>query len=192
MTIVSSLKNHGTDDQVNSMFDMGAEALALPLEEKMKFEQGDDGTSFGYSLSLAFDDATSYDDTRYKALGAFIVDEHGQQDSIEFFNISKDDALAWPKQAMRDYPAVINARMESIINPFIKKSIEINNTILDIFNDKLGLPPGEVLQRHNIHEFSGCEARVTRVPPLPQASKKALGSHTDFGSLVRYLNTIFK
>ena len=30
------------------MFDMGAETLDLPLEEKMKYEQGDSGYSFGY------------------------------------------------------------------------------------------------------------------------------------------------
>jgi len=29
------------------MFEMGAETLRLPLEEKMKFEQGDEGRSFG-------------------------------------------------------------------------------------------------------------------------------------------------
>ena len=29
------------------MFDMGAETMALPMEEKMKFEQGDGGMSFG-------------------------------------------------------------------------------------------------------------------------------------------------
>lgn len=29
------------------MFDMGAETMALPMEEKMRFEQGDDGMSFG-------------------------------------------------------------------------------------------------------------------------------------------------
>ena len=29
------------------MFDMGAETLDLPLEVKMRFEQGDDGDSFG-------------------------------------------------------------------------------------------------------------------------------------------------
>lgn len=29
------------------MFDMGVDMMALPLEEKMKFEQGDDGMSFG-------------------------------------------------------------------------------------------------------------------------------------------------
>jgi hypothetical protein len=29
------------------MFDLGAETMALPLEEKLKFEQGDEGTSAG-------------------------------------------------------------------------------------------------------------------------------------------------
>jgi len=32
------------------MFDMGAETLALPIEERMKFEQGDNGQSFGFVL----------------------------------------------------------------------------------------------------------------------------------------------
>lgn len=31
------------------MFEMGAETMRLPLEEKMKYEQGDSGLSFGYS-----------------------------------------------------------------------------------------------------------------------------------------------
>ena len=29
------------------MFEMGAETMRLPMEEKMRFEQGDDGLSFG-------------------------------------------------------------------------------------------------------------------------------------------------
>jgi len=41
------LKNHGADDAVDGMFELGAETMALPIEEKMKFEQGDDGVSFG-------------------------------------------------------------------------------------------------------------------------------------------------
>ena len=47
MMIAKSLKNHGADEEVNGMFDMGAETMALPLSEKMKFEQGDEGGSFG-------------------------------------------------------------------------------------------------------------------------------------------------
>ena len=41
------MKNHGVDDEVGKMFEMGRETIALPLEEKLKFEQGDQGISFG-------------------------------------------------------------------------------------------------------------------------------------------------
>jgi hypothetical protein len=30
------------------MFELGDETMRLPMEEKMKFEQGDGGRSFGY------------------------------------------------------------------------------------------------------------------------------------------------
>lgn len=46
-----SLKNHGVEHEANDMFDMGRETMDLPLEEKMKYEQGDGGSSFGYALS---------------------------------------------------------------------------------------------------------------------------------------------
>ena len=46
----SSLKNHGADEEVEGMFEMGQETVALPLEEKLPFEQGDEGVSFGYVL----------------------------------------------------------------------------------------------------------------------------------------------
>lgn len=41
------MKNHGVDREVYDMFDMGTETLDLPLEEKMRYEQGDNGDSFG-------------------------------------------------------------------------------------------------------------------------------------------------
>ena len=44
--LLSSLKNHGVDE-VDGMFEMGRETMALPLEEKGKFEQGAEGASFG-------------------------------------------------------------------------------------------------------------------------------------------------
>lgn len=45
--LLHSLKNHGVDREVDEMFEMGAETMRLPMDEKMKFEQGDDGGSFG-------------------------------------------------------------------------------------------------------------------------------------------------
>lgn len=43
-----SLKNHGADAEVEGMFATGEQTMALSLEEKMKFEQGDDGLSAGH------------------------------------------------------------------------------------------------------------------------------------------------
>jgi hypothetical protein len=36
------------DEEAHEMFTMGAEMMALPMDEKMKFEQGDDGMTFGF------------------------------------------------------------------------------------------------------------------------------------------------
>ena len=43
-----SLGNHGLDDEVNAMFDLGAQTFALPSEEKMPYQYQGDGSSFGY------------------------------------------------------------------------------------------------------------------------------------------------
>ncbi|KAL1938601.1 hypothetical protein VTO73DRAFT_11416 [Trametes versicolor] len=161
------LKNHGVDDEVDAMFDMGRETLALPLEEKMKYEQGDQGFSFGY-----------------KAAGVQFMDDNGTRDVTEFLNISKDDALAWPTPFHRTYPPTVDARMESTIKPFVRKSLTINHYLIDILNDKLGLPKGTLAAFHKPEEASGCTARCIRTPPhLEQSEKNFLNPHTDFGSL---------
>ena len=41
------MKNHDADREIDGMFEMGAETMSLPMNEKMKFEQGIDGQSFG-------------------------------------------------------------------------------------------------------------------------------------------------
>ncbi|TCD64599.1 hypothetical protein EIP91_003864 [Steccherinum ochraceum] len=164
------LKNHGADEDVSGMFEMGAETMALPLDEKMRFEQGDDGMSHGY-----------------KAAGANATDASGNLDTVEFINIAKDDVLAWPGHVHRTYPPTVNARMPNTIIPFVKKSLAINETILNIFNAKLGLPQGMLANLHNVKEPSASEARCIKNPPKPEISpsdiKVAIGAHTDFGSL---------
>ncbi|KAG7092079.1 hypothetical protein E1B28_008458 [Marasmius oreades] len=160
------LKNHGVQAEVDGMFEMGEATMKLPIDEKMKFEQGDEGSSFGY-----------------KAAGANAVDANGMLDTVEFINIAKDDAFAWPSIAHRTYPSTVTSRMESTVIPFVKKSTEINTTILNIFNTKLGLPEGELIKRHNDAEFSGSEARTIKNPKGMSQERTALGAHTDFGSL---------
>ncbi|RDX48491.1 Clavaminate synthase-like protein [Lentinus brumalis] len=161
------LKNHGVDEQVNAMFDMGRETMALPLEEKMRFEQGDEGFSFGY-----------------RAAGMQFMDERGTPDVTEFINVSKDDALAWPDTVHRTYPSTVNARMESTIKPFVQKSLAINHFLIDVLSDTLGLPKGALSALHKVEEHSGCTARVIRSPPHEGLQTKLfLTAHTDFGSL---------
>ena len=126
-----------------------------------------------------------YHYSSYKASGANAVDASGKLDRAEFINIAKDDALAWPQQARRSYPSTVNERMESIVTPFVRKSLEVNNTILQVFEEKLGLPAGALMERHKLDEFSGSEVRVIKIPPTPPDMGQLIGSHTDFGSLVR-------
>lgn len=126
----------------------------------------------------------------YKSAGANATDEYGNLDTVEFINISKDDALAYPEVALRTYPSTVNARMESTIKPFVKKSLEVNNTMLAVFEQKLGLPKNALLALHSIDEHSGSESRTIKNPPPKdepgsgsEKEKAALGAHTDFGSL---------
>ncbi len=149
----------------------------------MKYEQGDDGRSFGSVIFFRCISYHSYLSTRYKAAGSGAVDASGQQDTIEFINVSKDDALAYPNVVHRTYPSTVNDRMESTITPFVTKSVQVNDTILEIFNDKLGLPKGTLTKHHPKDEYSGSEARTTKNPPGHAPDRMAIGAHTDFGSL---------
>jgi len=158
------LKNHGVDEDVRGMFDMGAETMALPMEEKMKYEIGNEGLSFGY-----------------KAAGTNVIDPNGMLDNAQVLNVAKDDALAWPAQARRAYPSTVNARMERTIKPFVERSLAVNNTLLDALNDKMGLPRGTLAQLHPREEYSGSETRVLYSPPV--VDRQVISAHTDFGSL---------
>jgi isopenicillin N synthase-like dioxygenase len=77
--------------------------------------------------------------------------------------------------------------MDLTIVPFVRKSLEVNDTLLSVFNEKLGLPRRALESRHTLEEFSGSEARCIKTAPLPEGTvqSKAIGAHTDFGSLVR-------
>ncbi|KAH7914520.1 hypothetical protein BJ138DRAFT_362550 [Hygrophoropsis aurantiaca] len=171
------LKNHGIEDQVDGMFEMGAETVALPLEEKMKYEQGEDGQSYGY-----------------KKAGAYATDATGQNlDTVEFVNISMDDALSYPNVVYRTYLSTVTARMESTITPFAQKSADVSHAFMAIFNEKLGLPEGTLARLHDPAEYSGSELRCIRSPPMPgkmSAERVALGSHTDFGSFTLLFNRL--
>jgi len=160
------MKNHGVEKEVDLMYQMGAETINLPLDEKLKFDQGDSGMSFGY-----------------KAAGAWGSDAAGTPDSIEFLNISQDDALAYPKVVHRTYPETVNNHMDDTIKPFMNKSIEIHNTLLEVFDKLLGFPVGTLKECHRLDQTSGTETRNIRNPPNMKVEQIGLGAHTDFGTM---------
>ncbi|KAK0218519.1 hypothetical protein EDD85DRAFT_961539 [Armillaria nabsnona] len=125
------LKNHSIEEEASCMFNMGEQTMRLSLEEKMKYGSGND------------------------TAGSTVVDASGQQDTIEYINISKDDALAYPNVIHCTYPSTVNERMESTITLIITKSVQVNNTILEILNDKLGLQKGTLMNLHPKDEYSG-------------------------------------
>ncbi|RXW12411.1 hypothetical protein EST38_g13442 [Candolleomyces aberdarensis] len=102
------MKNLATEELVDPMFAMGQETLALPMEEKMKYWQGNRGDSFGY-----------------KAAGATFSDFEGNTDIAEFVNVSKDDAFAFPVIVHRTYPAPVQKNMETVVRPFIRRKLEL-------------------------------------------------------------------
>lgn len=172
------LNNYGFEDNIEPMFAVGEETFRLPLEELLKFEQGDSGRTCGF-----------------KRAGGSNVDAKGNLDTVEFMNVSKDDALAYPEVRQRTYPDTINRNMPTITN-FIKNSDTVLKKLIAVLEPRVGLKPG-VLQ--NLHangppHLSGSEARLIYKPfsGAPGALKEgvgedgnpaaAIGSHTDFGS----------
>ncbi|KAH9911089.1 Clavaminate synthase-like protein [Epithele typhae] len=148
------LMNHGVHEEAEGMFAMGEETIALTLKEKLLFEQGDQGADIG------------------------------TRDVPEFVNIFKDDTHTWPAVARRTYPSAVNAPMESIVTPFVKNSLAINNRPIGVLNDKLGLPEGTLASLHKVEGFSGCTARFIRAPSYPGPEAKTLLTvHINFRSL---------
>jgi hypothetical protein len=43
--------------------------------------------------------------------------------------------------------------MPTILRPFVRRSLEVNNTINRIFNDRLGLPEGTLERLHSDEEL---------------------------------------
>ncbi|KAM0749232.1 Clavaminate synthase-like protein [Meredithblackwellia eburnea MCA 4105] len=172
------LKNYGFEEVIEPMFEMGEDTFQLPLEELLKFEMGDGGRSAGY-----------------KKAGGTNVDAKGNLDTVEFMNISKDDALAYPEPRQRTYPTPVNAHMKTI-HRFVKSSDEVIKTIFKVLEPKIGLPGGTLdkLHANGAPHLSGSEARVIYKPAAgtpgvaPEGvgedgkPSAAIGSHTDFGS----------
>lgn len=172
------LKDYGFEDAIEPMFAVGEETFRLPLETLLEFEQGDSGRTCGF-----------------KRAGGSNVDAKGNLDTVEFMNVSKDDALAYPEVRQRTYPDTVNRNISTVTN-FVQNSDRVLKTLLAVLEPRVGVKPGTLQKLHanGPPHLSGSEARLIYKPfsGAPGALKEgvgedgnpaaAIGSHTDFGS----------
>ncbi|GAA5967827.1 hypothetical protein JCM21900_001783 [Sporobolomyces salmonicolor] len=171
------LKNFGFEDLTEPMFEVGSATFSLPEEDLLPFEQGDSGMSAGY-----------------KRGGSTNVDAKGNVDTIQFINVAKDDAFAYPEVRQRTYPPTVVERMNTVTS-FIRKSDDCLQTVMAALEPRIGLPKGTLAALHKEGDISGSESRCILKPApgdkgyLPEGvgedgnPSAALGAHTDFGSL---------
>ncbi|KAF4611536.1 hypothetical protein D9613_003836 [Agrocybe pediades] len=167
------LKNHEGVKYTEPMFEMGRKTLDLPFDEKMKYWQGGEGGSAGY-----------------RPAGSRYTDADGSVDLTEFINVAKDDAIAYPKVVHTSYPPTVNEYIEGTIRPYTQSCLESCEVIMNVFNDKLGLPKDTLQDLHRPEKKCQSESRCIKVPPVEKPTKIALGAHTDFGSLSFLVNQI--
>ncbi|BGP06707.1 hypothetical protein NBRC10512_004784 [Rhodotorula toruloides] len=170
------LKNFGFEDKLEPMFEMGKATFSLDKEELMPFEQGDLGMSAGYKFA-----------------GSTNVDAKGNVDTVQFINVAKDDALAYPEVRQRTYPPTVNDRM-STVTSFIRQSDNVLQKLMEVLETRIGLPKGTLAALHKEGDISGSESRVIlKSAPgqkgyVPEGVGEdgnpaaAIGAHTDFGS----------
>ncbi|KAK4703375.1 hypothetical protein P7C70_g2840, partial [Phenoliferia sp. Uapishka_3] len=165
------LKNHHVDPE--PVFEMGEETFALPMEELMKFEQGDSGMSAGF-----------------KKAGLTNVDAAGNVDTVYFINLAKDDVLHFPEVRQRTYPSTCIERMDDVYE-FVDRSDQVLLNLMISLEPKLGLPTGTFARLHPRDKNSGSECRIISKPAAGEINFLAegdggkaasIGSHTDFGS----------
>ncbi|KAJ3992789.1 Clavaminate synthase-like protein [Lentinula boryana] len=158
--------------QANEIFEIGRHSLRnLPQKEKLNFlHNANAGDSFGY-----------------KPPGANLTNASGGVDTVEWWNIAKDDVLSYPQIAYRTYAAPINDAMDKL-KDFVDKSESVSRTLLQILNEMLRLPEGFLDSCHIASKPSTSEVTLIRNPGREKApsfseEQLAIGAHTDFGSI---------
>ncbi|KAM0698127.1 hypothetical protein Q7P36_001591 [Cladosporium allicinum] len=158
---------------IEALFSLGENIFELPTPEKQEYDFIEQGSYFGY-----------------KGLGAGVVDAQGTRDANEFYNVSKDDVLGIAERLPA--PECLQQQASrDLLGGYIRKSHAIVSFLLGILNTKLGLPEGKLQSLHRLEALSGDQVRWVSSPPQPEDDrKKALGEHTDFGTLTLLSNRL--
>ncbi|GAM85977.1 hypothetical protein ANO11243_039870 [Dothideomycetidae sp. 11243] len=109
-------------------------------------------------------------------------------DVNELFEISKDDIF----EVSDPLPAPdVLTQPRPLIKSWMQQCHAIVTLILDLLNDRLGLPPGILASMHRLHARSADQLRWVLAPPQPSDDRKtAMGEHTDFGSVTVLFNRL--
>ncbi|EED22981.1 oxidoreductase, 2OG-Fe(II) oxygenase family, putative [Talaromyces stipitatus ATCC 10500] len=169
------LRNEGQGDSILSdadeLFKISEQLFALDFEEKSKYDHSKKRSYYGY-----------------KPLGAGQVDEKGNLDSVEFYNIAKDD-LFGIMEPLPQPDIIQNNRYK--LKTFVTNAHAIVRLVLDLLNEHLQLPPSTLANMHCIDQHSGDQIRMTRSPPQPMNDGvPRLAGHTDFGSITVLFNRL--
>lgn len=163
------LSNHAIDSTF--MFKLAQQVFALPLEEKMKYDMGTTGHYYGYKRS-----------------GAMIVDEQGNADQSEFYNVAKDEVLSIGDAKPTPHPDVVRENFDQL-QTFMRACHRVVTVLVGSLGRSLGLPDGLLESLHRLDKPSCDQARVTHAPPVgPEVI--SLGDHSDFGSVTVLFNQL--
>jgi hypothetical protein len=143
------------------MFDVAQETFSLPLDEKMKYEMGNQGGYFGYKMG-----------------GSNYIDDKGTPDNMEFYNVSKDDVMGIGryKEEPLAHPETIQRRRGEL-EEFMVACHRVTLVILRVLGEQLGLDSETLPSMHKLEEPSVDQARVTFASPC-EADRIAFGEHT--------------
>lgn len=157
------------------MFELAEKVFRMPLDDKLIYKMdGKNGVYYGY-----------------KSAGSMVTDKTGSPDTIEFWNISKDEILV---QEGTKFPKdILDAK--DIVKNFMAKSHEIVLVILEILSLNLGLAAQALPNLHRLMQSSGDQLRFTKSTMYPNPKQHlpdvSLGAHTDFGSITVLFNRLY-
>ncbi|RDL41683.1 Clavaminate synthase-like protein [Venustampulla echinocandica] len=158
--------------EAGQLFDFAPKFYDLGAEELRKYDRQSQGSYIGY-----------------KGFGSNIVDEKGNLDRSEFYNIPKDEFLNISPNPY-DHPQLIYDNKPVIVS-YILHSHSLVSFILTHLNKHLRLPLETLTKLHALQSPSGDQIRLIKAPPQPPSDQQlSLGKHTDFGSVTLLFNRL--
>ncbi|KAL9034329.1 MAG: hypothetical protein Q9214_007093 [Letrouitia sp. 1 TL-2023] len=154
----------------DSMFSLLDEFFKLTMEEKQQYDLSKKGSYFGY-----------------KGKGKEVMDDRGNVDHNEMYNISKDDILAISDPLPAPFIIVSN---RPLLQSYMQSNHLVLTTLFSSLSTSLGLPLDTFSNLHRFDIPSGCHTRFIQVHPYPDLLQQTLGEHTDFGSLSILFNRL--